>query len=236
VIILNALSKDIEKAFKAGRPKHFTHGKLMLRATQEAKEIYFIDEGFVRVYTEDSRGHQLTHTVYTKGEIFPFIWIASTEKRDVYYEALTDCTIYTLPRLELQEELQKNAKLSYEMMLQVINQYRIYADRIENLEHKFASERLAYSLLFMASRFGEKRGDEIIIRAPLTHQALGSTINLSRESISRELDKLVQRGLIGTEGRLFVIKDFAGLASQFKKPISPDWWGLQEQQDQPGNL
>ncbi len=228
MLIINPDTEDIQQAFKASPLKHFTRGKLILRATQEPDDIYYIEEGFVRVYTEDSRGRQLTHTVYANGEIFPFIWIASTEKRDVYYEALSDCSLHTIPRLKLQAELKQNAELSYQMMQQVINQYRTYADRIENLEHKFASERLAYSLLFMAGRFGEKRGDEIIIRAPLTHQVLGSTINLSRESISRELDKLVQRGYIGIEGRLFVVKDFAGLAGQFKKPISPDWWGLKK--------
>jgi CRP-like cAMP-binding protein len=222
----------IHAAFSEGKAIPYDRGRVLLHANEEPNYIYYINEGFVRVYTLNSRAEQFTHTVYNRGEIFPLFWVIDSPKRDVYFEALTDCSVFILPRSELQAKLKSNAELSYQMIRQAINQYRLYTDRVENLEHKFASERLAYSLLFLASRFGEKRGNEIVIKAPLTHHVLGSTINLSRESISRELDKLVQKGLIGYEGRLFVVKDFAALARQFKKPVSPNWWGMIDNESQ----
>jgi CRP/FNR family cyclic AMP-dependent transcriptional regulator len=204
----------------------YKRGDIILQPTDVENNVYFISEGFVKVYSINNRDEQYVHLVYDSGEIFPLVWLINDGKRNVYYEALTNCSIYALDKEVIGERAKVDAAFSYCLLQRVTEQFRVYADRVDNLEYKYASERLAYCLLFLASRSGIKQGNDILLQAPITHQVLGSTINLSRESVTRELDKLVKKGLIEYQDRLIVIKDVEQLKSQFKRPISPTWWGL----------
>jgi CRP-like cAMP-binding protein len=53
----------------------------------------------------------------------------------------------------------------------------------------------------------------LVIDVPLRHQDIASSINASRETASRELAKLEQRGLIKTKQFLITLKDIDALQS-----------------------
>jgi CRP-like cAMP-binding protein len=216
----------VVEAFEATQLIKYKRGQTIQAPDDPHKDMFLIHEGFVKVYSINNRDEQYVHLVYDSGEIFPLVWLINNVKRNVYYEAVTDCTIYQLDKEEIGARAKTDAAFSYCLLQRVTEQFRVYADRVDNLEYKYASERLAYCLLFLASRFGVRQGKTILLKAPITHQVLGSTINLSRESVTRELDKLIKKDFIEYRDRLIVIKEVEKLKAQFKRPISPTWWGL----------
>jgi CRP/FNR family transcriptional regulator len=58
----------------------------------------------------------------------------------------------------------------------------------------------------MVQRFGTKTDDGLLIDVPLRHQDIASSINSSRETTSRELGALVQKGIIAKSGTRIVLK------------------------------
>ena len=91
--------------------------------------------------------------------------------------------------------------------------YRVHSERILNLEYRSVRERLISFLLTTARRFGEKNSDGILIKVPLRHQDVASSINSSRETTTREIAYLERNKLIINHQLYFTLTDIDKLQS-----------------------
>lgn len=212
--------------FAATKPTQYGAGEIIARSEDEPKNIYYINAGFVRVYSVNSRGEEYLHIIYKAGELFPLMSLTGKRQRGVYYEALDNATVSRLAAEELLANTRADLEISSALLSQVMEQFNVYIDRVDNLEYKFGRERLVYRILFLASRFGRKNARGLTIDLPITQKVLGSSINLSRETVARELRRLEDRGLVAYEDRKILILDLDALAGELKDPINHDFWGL----------
>jgi CRP-like cAMP-binding protein len=81
------------------------------------------------------------------------------------------------------------------------------------------NDRLRLELRRLAIAQGIVSGEAIIQPAP-THQALAARLAANRESISRELSRLVQSGVIECGRKRILIKDLARLTAPDGRPKS----------------
>jgi CRP/FNR family transcriptional regulator len=105
----------------------------------------------------------------------------------------------------------KNTWLSQEVMRQAVNIIDVYTQRIQTLEFRSARGRMISELLYLAERFGERHGKEVIINAPITHQDIADSINMTRETASRALEQLFEEGLMGQKDHLLIVRDLLRL-------------------------
>jgi CRP-like cAMP-binding protein len=221
------MNGTLKAFFETGERATYKKGSLIFRADDEPRNVSLIMDGYVKVYTVNNTFEQYVHIVYGPSEIFPLSWLMGSYRPTIYYQALTECTVLHVPQADVLAQVQKDHKFSVQMLKQVLIQNAYYTARVDNLEYKFASERLAYRLLFLAARFGQRRSNgDIALGLPLTHQILGGSINLSRESVTREIDKLLRQEVLAYEGHTLILKDISKLTKHFKNPISSNWWGL----------
>lgn len=214
------------RLFEAFSPTRYGAGEIIARADDEPSVIYCIKSGYVRVYSINSRHEEYLHIIYKRGELFPLLWLTEKVQKGVYYEALEPSQVYKIPASMLLDHAKTDPKVSFALTVQVMQQFNVYLDRVDNLEYKFGRERLAYRLLFMASRFGRTTSRGLLIDVPMTQKVLGSSINLSRETVARELRRLEDHGLVTYEDRRILITDLEKLSHELKDPINPDLWGL----------
>jgi len=193
----------------------------ILDINRKKESLYYIKSGYMRIYSLNRRNEQYSHIFYGPNELFPVSWLTDQEQTNAVYEALTDCEIYAINIAQLNADTAKDPVLAQALLKQVAEQYRIYTQRVDNLEYKYASERLAYRLILLANRFGERHGHEITILPPMTHQLIGSSLNLSRESVSREMEKLVRLNLVRYNSkRQITICDIVELANKMHVPYT----------------
>jgi CRP/FNR family transcriptional regulator len=211
--------------FDAAKQKKFSAGELIMTG-EDPSGVVMVMKGFVDVYSISDEGDRYVHIIYKSDEIFPLIWVFRGIRRRVFYEAMTDVVVAEAPKEQLVKLLKSRTEASFDVMSQLAEQFYIFADRLDNLEYKSAYERVAYRLVFLASRFGEQSGGSVIIKAPLTHELIGQSINLARETVSRAIEKLEKAGLIGRKDNFIVIKDIEKLGREFSEPITLDLWGL----------
>jgi len=207
----NRLHSELINNFKRGRVLKFDKGEIILQAKDIPQGIYLIDKGFVQVYSISDEGDENIHIIYKAGEVFPLIWAFNNITRDVFYQAISPCQLYLLSKEDFLAAVHDLHEMSNAVILQLTEQFRVFADRLENLEYGDAFERVVYRLLFLASRFGEKSRHKIIINAPITHQRIADSINLVRETVSREIEELEKQKIISHRGRKIVINDIKGL-------------------------
>lgn len=211
--------------FKSGKQKRYSAGELVLRG-EAPSGVIMIQDGLIRVYSISDEGNRYVHVLYKAGELFPLIWAMQDIRRRIFYEAATEVTVYEAARSEFLQLIKSDALASYDVLAQLAGQFYIFADSLDNLQYKSAHERVAYRLVFLASRFGVVDGNKIIIKAPLTHEFISESINLARETVSREMENLEKKNLVGREHGLIVIKDIKRMSEEFSEPITMDLWGL----------
>ncbi len=212
--------------FKNGRSFRYHNREIILRAQEHPQGVYCVDTGFIRVYSITDAGEENIHIVYKSGDVFPLTWVFKDTVRNVFYEAMGTTRLFRLERDDFTELVKNKPPIARAILQQLTDQLNIYADRLDNLEYTSALDRVVYRLLFLAGRFGEKKDGKVVIRLPLTHQHIARSVNLARETVSREIEKLEHQGLISRQKRLFVINDIHKLEAMIGEIVSSDLWGL----------
>lgn len=186
--------------FHTGTKLTYKKGEAIIRPGDEPRGIYYITSGFVKAYAITKYGEENTLIVREHDDIFPLIWAFTGQHRDITYEAMSDTTLCRVARSEFLEFLKKNEHAVPVLLDMAIDAYRLHSERVMNLEYRTVRERIAMFLLTHAERFGKKTANGVVIEAPIRRQDIASSINASRETTSRELSALAQKGYISLEG------------------------------------
>lgn len=190
--------------------------------------IYYISTGYVKVYSiNDDGGHNI-RIIFGPGELFPITWAyLGTQNETLFYETMSSCVLWRLSREWFLKFIKRDLDISNAMALQLARQMNMFVNRVENLEYKKGRERVVYRLLYLASRFGIRENDLVRIEAPITHEVFASTINMARESVSRELERLEKENLVERSHHDICILDVEGLARKLSRPINLAEWHLE---------
>lgn len=219
--------QKIRQLFTQGQPLAIEKGGVILGNSASPNGVYYIDTGYIKAYSISDDGDEYLHLIYGHGELFPLIWAyLGVITESLFYEAMTDCTLWRISKDVFNDFVQHNIDLSYALSLHLAHQFRIFSDRVDNLEYKKASQRIAYRLLFLASRFGTKQNGSVIIGAPITHDDFAHSINLARESVSREFERLAAQKIIKTTGHQLVIINIPALLDSLSRPAGYTSWHL----------
>jgi len=174
--------------------------------------VYLIKEGFVKAYSVSKAGLVNLLLIHEAGEFIPLPWaLDGAHTTGLYYEAMTDVTILRASKDKLRSAMGNNTWLSQEIMKQAVNIISVYTQRIQTLEFRSARGRMISELLYLAERFGEKHGKEVLINAPISHQDIADSINMTRETASRALELLFEERLMGQKNHLITILDLPKL-------------------------
>lgn len=209
---IDTANNELFNYFYSGRKLRFDKGEILLRAGETPRGVYLIETGYVKAYSLAKDGTEHTYVMYEPGDIFPVIWIIKDAVRNVYYQATAPATVWIVPKDEFKDFVSKSAQVAMILLEQTTDMFRLYAGRLDNLMYSNSYERTAYRILSVMDRLGRQVGDEWIITAPITHQDIASSVNLTRETVSRCMQRLKRKGYIESTGdRHLVIKDVNGL-------------------------
>lgn len=180
----------------------------MVQGDVEPPGVYFIQSGYVKAYSVSQLGQQNLLIVQGACEIMPLPWaLDGKQKLGIFYEAISEVTVHKISKDDLRNEMGTNPWLTEQMLRQLVNTFTVYAQRIQCLGYRLPRERVISCLLDLATRFGNHSGQDIEIDAPVTHQDIADSVNITRETASRALELLSRDKLIVQKNRLFVIKD-----------------------------
>ncbi|HVO86308.1 MAG TPA: Crp/Fnr family transcriptional regulator [Candidatus Binatia bacterium] len=199
------------KVFQGGTKLIYRRGEYIIRPGEMPSSVFYIEEGLVKALNISKYGEENLLIIRKSQEIFPLIWALTGQEREIIYQAITPTTVRRLDRQTYLDYIHSHPSALPPMLDMVTEMYRIHSERILNLEYRTVRERLVSFLLTMSHRFGLADGDGLKIDVPLRHQDIASSINASRETASRELAKLEQRGLIKTRQFYITLKDIEAL-------------------------
>lgn len=204
--------ESIVAHFSDGLLMQFSEGETILNGLDEPEGIYLIKKGFVKAYSVSQAGNVNLLLIHEAGEFIPLPWaLDGAHTTGLFYEAMNNVVVLRASKDKLRIAMGDNAWLSQEVLKQAVNIIIVYTQRIQTLEFRSARGRIIAELLNLAERFGEGHGKEVFINAPITHQDIADSINMTRETASRALERLFQEGLMGQKDHLFTVLDLPKL-------------------------
>ena len=201
-------SESIGAHFDEGTTKRYLKSEIIVQGDEEPSGVFFIQEGYVKAYSISQLGQQNLLLIQGKHEILPLPWaLDGPQKVGIFYEAMSDVTVKRTSKSNLRTAMGSNAWLTEQILRQLVDAFTIYAQRIQNLGFRLPRERVIACLLDLSTRFGERHGDSTMICAPITHQDIADSTNMTRETASRTIELLIKDKLLHQENYLFVIND-----------------------------
>lgn len=198
--------------FSDGLLMNFVAGETIINGLNEPEGIYLIKKGFVKAFSSSEAGQGNLLLIHKVGEFIPLPWaLDGAHTTGLFYQAMDDVSAIKASKDKLRTAMGKNTWLSQEILKQAVNIITVYTKRIQTLEFRSARGRIISELLNLSERFGEKHGKEVLINAPITHQDIADSINMTRETASRALGLLFEEKLLGQKDHLFSILDLPKL-------------------------
>lgn len=215
MIISKSDSESILAHFKIGNIRHFLKDEIIVQGNEEPEGVYFIQAGYVKAYSVSQLGQENLLLIQGVNEIMPLPWaLDGSQKLGIFYEAMSDVTVLSTSKNSLRSAMGSNSWLTEQMLRQLVNAFTVYAQRIQSLGFRIPRERVISCLLDLATRFGKQVGHNTVIKAPITHQDIADSTNMTRETASRAIELLTKDGLLAQENHFFVIKNESKLQAE----------------------
>lgn len=177
---------------------YYKKGKNIFYETDEARAIYFVKRGIIKVKKTNPLGRELIVCIKQTGDILAESSLFC-EPDALYHETaqtLMDSEVIVLTNADLEEVMAVNPTLSIEMIRFMGEQLQSYTSRLLDLALLDVYTKTLKTLEQLALEFGYKSNNQVKIEIPLSIQELANIIGATRESVSRTMGKLREQNVV----------------------------------------
>ncbi len=161
--------KNLSAFFLQKKQRTYKKGEIILEAQVNPPGVFYIEKGFIKIYSLDSNGEEKNYVFYNDGIIFPLVLVLKGSPDNLYYEAMSDTIIRETTKESFMQFMRSDTAVFEEVLKMVLDLFGVYLDRVENLELSKAYSRVIARLLFIAKRFGKEEGKRVLLNIPITH-------------------------------------------------------------------
>lgn len=195
ISIFQGLSEEAQlNLIRIAQHRNFKRGEPVFSAEDPADSILVVRFGWIKLSRFTRDGQELVLSILVQGDVLGETTLYSGERRGVEGTALEDCGVCLISAHEIAEMVLRQPDMGVRLLRSVGGKLNDAQQLMGILSRKYAQARLAGFLLFQAERFG---GGEV----DLSHEDIASSVNLSRETVTRRLAELEQAGMIRLPGR-----------------------------------
>jgi CRP/FNR family cyclic AMP-dependent transcriptional regulator len=207
VPLFSGLSADeLARFAEVTREREYPKNSVILFEDDPGDALYVVSEGQVKVVLIGEDGREVILSVLTDGDFFGEMSLIDDEPRSAHVIAMRDSRLLVLRRDDFQQQIQQHPSVALTVLKVLVQRLRQADAKIGGLVLLDVNGRVARLLIEMADESGGPR-----ITRRLTHHTIAQMIGSSRETVSRAMRELVERGLIDVTRREITIRDRDGL-------------------------
>lgn len=203
---------DIESCLKCSGSEIVTFKKdeAIFLTQDEPKKLFILLEGSVAICRDSFSGKRnIITTINQTGELFGEVFLfLDKHEYDNYAIAVSPAKILQMPKDYLYHTCGNNCKyhtLLISNMLSILAQKAYYLNQKLNIVSSHSlRQKIAKILLTNAAPDGN-------VSMKMNRESLADFLNVARPSLSRELMKMQEDGLIKTDGKKIKIIDFENM-------------------------
>ena len=197
---------ELARFAEVTREREYPKNSVILFEDDPGDALYIVSAGQVKVVLIGEDGREVILSVLGDGDFFGEMALIDDEPRSAHVIAMRDSQLLVLRRDDFQAQLVAQPKIGLKLLRVLVQRLRRADEKIGGLVLLDVNGRVARLLLDMADEGG---GPKITRR--LTHHTIAQMIGSSRETVSRAMRELVDRGLIEVTRREISIRNREGL-------------------------
>lgn len=211
------VAKKIEDFFAQYRVRKYAKGQILILNGDETDYVYHLEKGNVKQYDVTYRGDEIILNIFKPPAFFPMSLAVNKAKNPYIYEAETDVELRQAPADETVEFIKANPDVLFNLLSRVYRGVDGLLGRMTYLMASSAKSRLIYELIIEARRFGKPEAGGYILST--SEKDLGARAGLSRETVSREMAKLKNEGLVEIKNKTVVIANTVALEKKLGQEV-----------------
>ncbi len=204
----NSLSQKLHTFFSRYKHQQYKKGEMLIRSDEVPCGVFYLQEGFVKQYTISQKGEELVLNIFKPVAFFPMSWAINETPNNYFFEAMSDVSVWLAPKEDVLMFLKTNPDVLFNLMSRVYKGIDGVLTRMVYLMTGNAYSRLITELIIYAKRFGK---GEDTIKITIPEKDIAAQSGMTRETVSREMKKLKDKGLIRFEENTFIITDLKKL-------------------------
>jgi len=194
-----------------GRLRRYNRRTQVMAHDRLARELLVVVSGCLEVGCVDAEGRKFVHGLLGPGQIAPLVRLLEDTPLPYDYHAHEDAVIVHLACDAVLGVLEKQPQLWREVAQLALQRQRYSLAALHERVLSGIPQRLAVTLLRLASFYGHSEPDGLALRVRLSQHDLAAMLGVSRQTINRELGDLIEQGVLDASYNRVVIKDLQRL-------------------------
>lgn len=209
-------SKRVENFFEGYPARTYSKDQIAIFSGESPEKIFYIVSGRISQYDISYRGDEIVVNVFKSPAFFPMLWAINQTPNAYFYKAEEDTVVRVAPPEDVIAFIKQNPDVMFDLLARIYKGIDGLLERTVRLMSGSAKSRVMYELLVECRRFGEKI-DVNVYKLKIHETELGAHAGLARETVSREIKRLKEHGLIEMKNGEIIVKDIAMLEEQSRK-------------------
>ncbi|MBI2934752.1 MAG: Crp/Fnr family transcriptional regulator [Chloroflexi bacterium] len=174
-------------------------GHIFFRPEEQAEVLFLLKTGKVHVYSLTSEGKRLIVEIVTPGTFFGEMPLTAQSMHQAFAEAVEDSLICVLSRGDMERLLLSKPQVAVRLVSALGRRLDETRTKLEEATFHNAMARVCRTIMRLAGGASELPG--------LTHQELGDSTGLYRETVTNVLNRLQEQGILELGKKRIVILD-----------------------------
>jgi CRP-like cAMP-binding protein len=211
-----SVRRKLDNFFKQGVPLRFRRKDFLIRATDTLGSVYYLTSGRVRQFIDTKNGLEITFHVFMPPSFFPIMIFLSKTKNKYNFQALEEVTVWKMPSQRVIEFLKEEPEVLLDLAVRLSQGIIGLLEKLEKMSFTTAYQKVISELMYIMQKESSKEHLPNSSEIKLTHTLLASRTGLQRETVSRQIEKLIHKGII-TKKATFLAVNPAKLQEEYEK-------------------
>ncbi len=181
--------------------KEYKKNETVVLKGQPSSELFFLFKGRLKVVDYSENGKEIAFMHINAGSHFGELALIDSKPRSASIVTTEPSMVAYLPSTDAKKLMYTNPSVSEKLLTQLASIIRQNNERIMLLGSASATNRINILLL----KYAKQDDQNLIIEKLPTQNEIATMTNTTRETVSRTLAQLTEKGLIKKEGKRIII-------------------------------
>lgn len=205
------ITQKLDTFFSQYPEKSYKKGVILVQPGSEPAGIFYIEDGIVRSYSISEEGTEITLNVFKSHAFIPMSWAIADIPNKRFFEAMTAVKVRIAPKQKVLDFIRNEPDIIYDLLKRIYIGMEGLWMHVESLTAGSSYRKIASSLVILARRFGNQEKGEYVISLKMNENEIANYAGVSRETASRELQKLKKSNLVDFKSGTITIHDMKQL-------------------------
>lgn len=212
------VAAKIEAFFSKYPQRTYPKGQILVFADENPEHIFYVAEGRVRKYDVSYRGDEVVVNIFKPPAFFPMSWAINRLPNKFFYKTEVETKLHVVPVDDALQFIKDNPDVMLDLLSRIYSGMDGLFGRLVHLMSGSAKSRLLYELIIECRRFGQEQPDGSY-KLDISEVDMAARSGLSRETVSREIHKLKDNGLVSVTSKGIVVTDIKQLEKKLGMEI-----------------